>query len=78
MSHTRNLYRASPRKWRKWSIVARGTFNKTFAMMRENPDLFRHPADPARSKKWASTTAWNAAWIAADHVDETLRDIAEG
>lgn len=77
MSHTKNLYRATPKKWRKWSIVARGVFNKTYGLMKENASLFRHPSDPPRSKKWATTTAWNAAWIAADHVDETLKAIAE-
>lgn len=73
-----NVYRVHPRKWKKWSVVARGTFNKTYSRMRENPALFRHPSDPPRSKTWASTTAWNAAWIAADHVDETLKAISEG
>jgi hypothetical protein len=73
-----NVYRVNPRKWKKWSCVARGTFNRTYAVMRENPKLFSHPADPPRSKKWAATTAWNAAWIAANHVDETLDGIARG
>lgn len=74
----RNVYRVEPRKWRKWSVVAQGVFNRTFAHMRENPDLYRHPKDPPQSKKWATTTAWNAAWIAADHTDDTLREIANG
>jgi hypothetical protein len=73
-----NDYRVNPRKWRKWSIVAQGTFNKTYALMRDNPDLFRHPKDLPISKRFAGTTAWNAAWLAADHVDETLKEIAAG
>ena len=73
-----NVYRVEPRKWRKWSCVARGTFNKTYARMRDNPALFRHQKDPPVSKRFSSTNAWNAAWIAADHVDETLKEIAEG
>lgn len=78
MTSRANIYRVNPRKWKKWSIVARGTFNKTFAMVRDNPDLFRHPKDPAISRKFSTTTAWNTAWIAADHCDETLKDIANG
>lgn len=74
----RNVYRVHKNKWRKWSDVARGTFNKTYAVMKDNQGLFRHPQDPSRSKRFFDTTAWNAAWIAADHVDETLKEIANG
>lgn len=72
----RNRYNVNQRKWRKWSDVARGVFNLTYSVMKENPLLFRHPNDPVRSKRWAQTTAWNAAWIAADHADETLKRMA--
>lgn len=74
----RNEHRVPQRKWQKWSIVARGVFNKTYEVMVDNPDLFRHPDDIVRSRRWTGANAWNAAWIAADHVDETLSEIADG
>jgi len=75
---TRNMYRVPPRQWRKWSIVARGTFNKTFTTLRKDIDLYRpKPAAPV-SKKDNTTMAWNCAWLAADCADATLKDIAEG
>jgi hypothetical protein len=73
-----NRFKVHKNKWRKWSIIARGTFNKTYEVMKENPGLFRHPKDPVVSKRFTGTNAWNAAWIAADHVDETLREVANG
>lgn len=72
----RNRYKVTQRKWRRWSDVARGVFNRTYSTMKENPSLFRHPKDPVRSNSWGRTTAWNAAWIAADNVDETLKEMA--
>ncbi len=74
----KNVYKVHSRKWKKWSVVAKGVFNRTYAIMKDNPGLFRHPKDPSRSAKFFKTTAWNAAWIAADHVDEMLEEIAEG
>mgnify|MGYP003427208623 len=73
-----NIHKVPKKQWRKWDIVGRGVFNKTYEVMRANPGLFRHPKDPSVSNRWSDTTAWNAAWIAADHVKETLKEISNG
>lgn len=73
-----NIHKVPKKQWRKWDVVGRRVFNKTYDVMVLNPDLFRHPKDPTRSNRWAKTTAWNAAWIAADHVKEALKEIANG
>lgn len=71
-----NIHKVPKKQWRKWDIVGRRVFNMTYELMLENPNLFRHPKDPSVSARWAKTTAWNAAWIAADHVKEALTEIA--
>jgi hypothetical protein len=71
-----NIHKVPKKQWRKWDIIGRSVFNKTYDLMKENPHLFRHPKDPSISKRWADTTAWNAAWISADHVAEALKEIA--
>lgn len=77
MAFAQNEYRVPKRQWRKWTCIGRHVFNLTYAAMQENPSFYRHPKDPPVSKRWSGTTAWNAAWIAADHADEALRIVAE-
>lgn len=77
MAFASNDHRVPKRQWRKWTVVGRHVFNLTYEAMQENPAFYRHPKDPPVSKRWSGTTAWNAAWIAADHADEALRLIAE-
>jgi len=43
-------------------------FNETFETMSDNQGLFRHPKTAAVPQAQWTTTAWNAAWIAADAV----------
>lgn len=56
------------KQWRKWSALARKVFNDVFSTMAKNRTLFLHPAQlkaGVAHKHW-KTTAWNAAWTAAD------------
>lgn len=78
MAFAQNEHRVPKRQWRKWTCVGRHVFNLTYEAMQENPGFYRHPKDPPVSKRFSGTTAWNAAWIAADHADEALKLIAEG
>jgi hypothetical protein len=63
-----NRYKVPLKKWRKWNVVARRVFNETYSSMSENQNLFLHPHQDKISNRMWRTTAWNAAWIAADAV----------
>lgn len=68
----KNKFRVDSDKWKEWSVIAQTTFNKLYSFMLVMQESFRHPkAEPVDKKHWR-TTAWNAAWIAADSVDEAL------
>lgn len=60
------------KQWRKWSPKARAVFNDVYAFIYENHDIVTHPrAEAAPTAQW-KTLSWNAAWIAADAVDDDL------
>ena len=63
-----NRFKVPLKKWRKWNRVARKVFNETFSAMSSNQGLFLHPHQDKLSRRMWRTTAWNAAWIAADAV----------
>lgn len=71
-----NLYHVPGKKWRKWSANARGVFNLVYSTMRSNQRLFAHPKAVAVSREHWGTTAWNAAWIAANAANGELPDEA--
>lgn len=71
-----NLYHVPGKKWRKWTARAREVFNLVYSTMRSNQRLFAHPkAAPVSRDHW-NTTAWNAAWIAANAANGELPDDA--
>lgn len=73
-----NTFKVGKSQWKKWSDIAQRVFNETYEVMLANQSLFLHPkADPARVEYW-TTTAWNAAWTAADAVMRGLDKIIEG
>lgn len=68
----RNQNRVPKKQWRRWSETARRVFNETYRFMMSNKRLMLHPKqEPPKPYHW-KTTAWNAAWIAADAVDECI------
>lgn len=69
-----NPYKVPKSQWRKWDLKAKSTFNRLFSFMYRNQDLFLHPKGAKAKAKPAhwKTTAWNAAWIAADIVHEKV------
>lgn len=70
-----NKFGVHPRQWKKWPDTAQRVFNLTYAHMLRNQDLYLHPGtDPVRKEYW-TTTAHNAAWIAADNTVKALDDI---
>ena len=65
----RNLNRVPTKQWLKWSIAARGVFNKTYVFLMRHPELITHPKQVKLPAVQWKTIAWNAAWIAADAAD---------
>ena len=64
--------------WKKWSKNARQVFNMTYRFMRDNQDLMIHPnTKKVPGLQW-KTTAWNAAWVAADATDGYETKIFKG
>ena len=64
----KNTHKVPAKQWRKWSAPAQEVFNGLYAEMLAQPDFFTHPNDLLLKRHWP-TTAWNAAWRAADLVD---------
>jgi hypothetical protein len=52
--------------------MARKTFNQTYDIMFNDQKLFLHPKAPSQDEDHWKTTAWNAAWTAADAVQDAL------
>lgn len=56
-------------QWRKWNQVQRQLFNDTYSYIRNNQPLFMHPKGRKLNEDHWNTVAWNAAWIAADNLN---------
>lgn len=74
MKKVQNRYRVPVKQWRKWSELARLSFNRSYSFIHDNQSIIIHPkAKTAKPAEW-KTIAWNAAWIAADATDDTIPD----
>ena len=63
-----NKFKVPKKQWKKWNEAEQELFNSLFEHMNSNQDLYKHPAlGSSDSDKW-NTTAWNAAWMAADFM----------
>lgn len=61
-----NKHKVPARQWKKWTLVGRAVFNKTYEHMVENQGLYIHPKAIIEELEIFKTTAWNASWMAAD------------
>lgn len=61
-----NSYQVPKSQWKKWDEQARYVFNEVYCSMAYNQKFFLHPKATSASDKHWITTAWNAAWTAAD------------
>ena len=68
----KNTFRVPVKQWRRWSATARAVFNRTYDFVHDNQGLMTHPKMSAIKPAHWKTVAWNAAWIAADAVDDTV------
>ena len=69
-----NKNKVPKNQWSKWSKTARVVFNRVYEFCYNNPKLMHHPDICVPKPRYWKTTAWNAAWIAADAVDDTIPD----
>lgn len=61
-----NTHKVPKRQWKKWGEAARRRFNQLFELMTDHQNFFTHPkAAEIPASHWR-TTAWNAAFMAAD------------
>lgn len=55
--------------WGSWTDRAKDVFNRLYWYMIQNQSIFKHPQAPVLEDEHWKTTAWNAAWIAANATD---------
>jgi len=80
--HLTNKYKVEV--WTEWNEQQRRLFTELYERMVESPWAFQHPLAVAVEGGHWRTTAWNAAWMAADMlkgvnwlVAEEPKDMAE-
>lgn len=65
-----NLFNVPKSQWKKWTPLGRAVFNDVYYAMKEAQEIFIHPeAEVLLPGTW-ETTAWNAAWYAAQAVKD--------
>lgn len=76
IDNANNHYKVDRTQWNKWNPQQRNIFEHVYSSMVDNPEVFQHPESLGDDGKttvphdhW-STTAWNAAWVAADACGE--------
>lgn len=62
----KNAHGVPQKQWRKWNAAGREAFNRVYAHMSDNQSLYLHPDQKKSEPTHWKTTAWNAAWSAAD------------
>lgn len=66
-----NPHKVPKRQWRKWSRDAQKLFNMMMRSMRPSMQwAFLHPTAKLMTREQWATTRWNAAWCAADCLNE--------
>lgn len=66
---TKNSHKVQKKTWDTWSLRAKYVFNDVFSAMINNQEFFKHPKQKRMADDMWKTTAWNAAWTAAEAVD---------
>lgn len=73
-----NKHKVPARKWNNWPDICQRVFNTTYDGMMIDQRIFLHPKALPHSDEYWTTTAWNAAWTAADACQKALKDIVAG
>ena len=69
-----NDFNVPIRQWDKWTEDAKFVFNEVYDQMNEDMELFKHPKANTETYMHWDTTAWNAAWYAADTLSKHQKD----
>jgi len=72
-----NKHEVNKKQWKKWDDTGKEVFNGLYEYMGENQHLFNHPMTIIIPQEYWNTTAWNAAWIAAELVRKSTKEITE-
>ncbi len=67
----KNIYNVDEDRWASWSKKSRKMFNHLYDTMAGNQDLYSHPKAAQQIDEYWDTTAWNAAWTAADCINRS-------
>ena len=70
----RNLYKVPVKEWRKWNAAEKQLFNSTYSHMYKNYDFYTHPNQEKPKHFHWKVLAWNAAWMAADHLKDQRKE----
>ena len=73
-----NKHKVPLKKWKNWPDICQRVFNTTYDAMMIDQRIFLHPNAPSHGSNHWKTTAWNAAWTAADACQKALKDIIAG
>lgn len=65
-----NKHEVMKKQWKKWNEDSQELFNGLYEYMGENQHLFTHPHTIQIPQEYWKTTAWNAAFIAAELIKE--------
>lgn len=65
-----NIFKVPKSQWKKWSPLSRAVFNDVYCAMYEAQWMFLHPDAKINIHEHWTTTAWNAAWTAAQAVKD--------
>ena len=69
-----NIFYVGKRQWKKWNEAEREMFNDLNEIMLNYKSMFEHPQGPDISNVQWSTTAWNAAWTAAELMRQARKN----
>lgn len=67
-----NRYKVPKKIWSKWTEPARRLFNELHKSMADQ-QIYTHPKAPQLPRDQWKTTAWNAAWMAADMLSNNSK-----
>ena len=69
-----NEFKVPDKQWRQWPELAKRVFNMTYSQLFNNKFIMNHPRAAISDEHW-ETACWNAAWVAADAVDTSQRQL---
>lgn len=71
----KNCYSVQKKVWNGWSKSAQAVFNRSYRYFINNKEVMIHPKSVPPTKEQWRTTAWNAAWVSANMVDNITMEL---